>query len=213
MKEADLKVVAEMQLARFAQKTHGLKMTEMHLAVLGLLEQTDNYTLLALMDDMADELGRSGVRALGRNPLNLSKRQAMLLLGDLRRWFATGYCNDVVENCNKVCELQRRVAALEAENSSLKARLNNGWSDRVTYENMVEQIAACEDASERDDARKLVETMLKKDMARKFREDIRRKVQELNGEEAVKAGQTFNNYGTYNEIQSGGTNITNNKEK
>lgn len=186
MKEVDFKVVAEMQLARFSQKTHGLKMTEMHLVVLGLLEQTDNYTLLTLMDDMADDLGRGGVRALGKNPQNLSKRQAMLLLGDLRRWFVTGYCNDVVDNCNKICELQRRLATLEAENAAMKARLNDGWSDRVTYDNMVEQIAACEDASERDDARKLVEPMLKKDMMRKFREDIRRKVQELNGEDGVK---------------------------
>lgn len=186
MKEVDLKVVAEMQLARFSQKTHGLKMTEMHLVVLGLLEQTDNYTLLTLMDDMADDLGKGGVRALGKNPQNLSKRQAMLLLGDLRRWFVTGYCNDVVDNCNKICELQRRLTTLEAENTAMKARLNDGWSDRVTYDNMVEQIAACEDASERDDARKLVEPMLKKDMMRKFREDIRRKVQELNSEDGVK---------------------------
>ena len=65
MKESDEKVAAEMQLARFAQKTHGLKMTEMHLRVLSLAEQTDKYFLLVLMDDMMDDLQRNGVRARG----------------------------------------------------------------------------------------------------------------------------------------------------
>ena len=59
----------------------------------------------------------------------------------------------------------------------------------------------------RDDARKLIEPMLKRDTARRFREDIRRKVMETQGDK----GQTFNNFGTFNEIHSGGTNITNYK--
>ena len=187
MKETDSKVVAEMQLTRFAQKTNGLRMTEMHLRVLDFYETTDKYVLLDLIDDMLDELGRNGVRALGRNVQSLSKRQATSLLIDLRRWYITSYCNDVVENCTKLRELQRRVDAVETENATLKARLNDGWSDRVTYENMVDQIAACEDTSERDEARKLVEPMLKRDMVRKFREDIRQKVQEMHPH-----GNTFN---------------------
>jgi len=73
-----------------------------------------------------------------------------------------------------------RIDVLEAENAELKAKLNDGWRDRVTYDNTVEQIAACEDAKERDEARKLIEPMLKKEMATKFRKDIRRKVKELN---------------------------------
>ncbi len=171
-----------MRLEKFAQKTHGLRMDEMRLRVLGYWEQVDKYALLGMLDDMIGELGRNGVKALGQNERNLSKRQAMLILADLRRWWVTNWCHDVVENCGKVSELRRRVAALEAENESLKERLNDGWTGRVTYENMVEQIAACEDASERDDARKLVEPMLKRDMARKFREDIRRKVLEAQGD-------------------------------
>ncbi len=208
MKESDEKVAAEMQLARFAQKTHGLKMTEMHLRVLSLAEQTDKYFLLVLMDDMMDDLQRNGVRALGQNVQKLSKREALLVLSDLKRWWATEYCQNVVENCVRVVELQRRVAALEAENEGLRTQVNDGWTNRVTYENMVEKIAGYEDASERDNARNLIEPMLKRDMARKFREDIRRKMKEMYGDDGDGA-RTFNNYGTYNEVQRGGKSIVN----
>ena len=180
-----MKVAAEMQLGRFALKTHGLRMTEMRLRVLGFLEQADKFALLGMLDDMMDDLGRNGVRALGQNVQGLSKRQAMLLLTDLRRWWVVNWCCDAVENCDKIRDLQRRLASVEAENAAMKARLNDGWTGRVTYESMVEQIAACEDASERDEARKLIEPMLKRETARKFREDIKQKVKELNGEEGV----------------------------
>ena len=201
------RIAAEMQLARFAQKTQGLMTTETHLKVLSFFDQTDKYTLLGLIDNMVDDLARNGLRALGQNVQNLSKRQALLLLGDLRRWFIINYCNDVVENCDKLCECQRRAAMLEAENIAMKSRLNDGWSDRVTFENVVEQIAACEDTKERDEARKIFEPMLKREMARKLRAEIKRKVNESNISEG---SRTFNNYGTYNEVQAGGTNITNN---
>jgi hypothetical protein len=185
MKEAEMRVAAEMQLGRFALKTHGLRMTEMRLRVLGFLEQADKFALLGMLDDMMDDLGRNGVRALGQNVQSLSKRQAMLLLTDLRRWWVVNWCCDAVENCDRIRDLQRRLASVEAENAAMKARLNDGWTGRVTYESMVEQIAACEDASERDEARKLIEPMLKRETARKFREDIKQKVKELNGEEGV----------------------------
>ena len=180
-----MKVAAEMQLGRFALKTHGLRMTEMRLRVLGFLEQADKFALLGMLDDMMDDLGRNGVKALGQNVQGLSKRQAMLLLTDLRRWWVVNWCCDAVENCDRIRDLQRRLASVEAENAAMKARLNDGWTGRVTYESMVEQIAACEDASERDEARKLIEPMLKRETARKFREDIKQKVKELNGEEGV----------------------------
>ena len=180
-----MRVAAEMQLGRFALKTHGLRMTEMRLRVLGFLEQADKFALLGMLDDMMDDLGRNGVRALGQNVQGLSKRQAMLLLTDLRRWWVVNWCCDAVENCDRIRDLQRRLASVEAENAAMKARLNDGWTGRVTYESMVEQIAAFEDASERDEARKLIEPMLKRETARKFREDIKQKVKELNGEEGV----------------------------
>ena len=182
MKEADFKGVADMQLARFVKRTNGLRMTEMRVVVLGFMEVADKFVLLDLIDDIIDELGRGGRAALGPHAQGLSKRQALLLLGDLRRWFVVHYCYDAVECCNRMRELSRRVAVLEAE----KARMNDGWSDRVTYENMVEKIAAYEDASERDNARNLIEPMLKRDMARRFREDIKAKMKELNGDEGGK---------------------------
>ena len=97
-----------------------------------------------------------------------------------------------------------RLETLEAENTELRAKLNDGWYDRVTFENVVEQIAACEDAKERDEARKIFEPMLKKEMARKLRAEIKRKVKELNDGDG---SRPFNNYGTYTEVQSGGVNI------
>ena len=97
-----------------------------------------------------------------------------------------------------------RLETLEAENTELRAKLNDGWYDRVTFENVVEQIAACEDAKERDEARKIFEPMLKKEMARKLRAEIKRKVKELNDGDGIR---TFNNYRTYTEVQSGGVNI------
>ena len=144
MKEAEMKVAAEMQLGRFALKTHGLRMTEMRLRVLGFLEQADKFALLGMLDDMMDDLGRNGVRALGQNVQGLSKRQAMLLLTDLRRWWVVNWCCDAVENCDRIRDLQRRLTSVEAENAAMKARLNDGWTGRVTYESMVEQIVAWE---------------------------------------------------------------------
>ena len=183
MKETDSKVVAEMQLARFVQKTHGLKLSEMYVRTQMLLEQTDQFTLLRLIDDMMDDLQRNGVRALGANSLNLSKREALARLGNLRLWWVMNHCRDLVDACDKVSELLQRVAVLEAENEAQKAQLNDGWTNRVTYENVVEKIASYEDVAARDRARNMIEPMLKRDMVRKFREDVKRKVQEQNVQE------------------------------
>ena len=190
MKQSDERLAAEMQLPRFAHKTNGLQMNDMRLRVLSLMDLADRYTLLGLMDDMMDELAHSGVRALGPNVQNLTKRQAMLLLADLRRWLVTMYCNDAAATCDRLSDMRRRVKALEAENTALREQLNDGWTGRVTYDAMVEQIAACEDTRERDDARKLIEPMLKRDMARRFREDIRLKVQQTHTDDIRERNQT-----------------------
>lgn len=75
-------------------------------------------------------------------------------------------------------QLQSKVKMMEKEIEQLKK--GDEWSSRVTYEGVVEQIAACEDAKERDEARKLIEPLLKREMAAKFRKDIRRRAKELN---------------------------------
>ena len=120
-------------------------------------------------------------------------------------------------------QLRQRVAELEDENARLteaaeQQKKCDEWASRVTYEGVVEQIAACEDAKERDEARKLIEPLLKRSQAAKFRKDIKKKVKELNedsstGSEQGNGGSTFNNYGTYNEVQAGGININNKKEE
>ena len=83
--------------------------------------------------------------------------------------------------------LRQRVAALESENAALTDTLEqwkNGdeWSNRVTYDNVVDQIASLEDASKRDDARRMFEALLKKSQVTQFRKDIKHRVKELNEE-------------------------------
>jgi hypothetical protein len=88
---------------------------------------------------------------------------------------------------DEIEQLRQRVAALESENEALTETMEqwkkgDEWSNRVTYENMVEQIAACEDPKERDEARKLIEPLLKKGQVTQFRRDIKRRAKELNEE-------------------------------
>ena len=84
-------------------------------------------------------------------------------------------------------QLRQRVAALESENAALTETLeqwkhNDEWSNRVTYDNVVDQIASLEDASKRDDARRMFEALLKKSQVTQFRRDIKKRVKELNEE-------------------------------
>ena len=82
-------------------------------------------------------------------------------------------------------QLRQRVAALESENAALTDTINqwksnDEWSNRVTYDNVVDQIASLEDASKRDDARRMFEPLLKKGQVSQLRKDIKRRVKELN---------------------------------
>ena len=82
-------------------------------------------------------------------------------------------------------QLKERVAALEAENAVLTDTLeqwksNDEWSNRVTYDSVIDQIASLEDASKRDDARRMFESLLKKSQVTQFRRDIKKRVKELN---------------------------------
>ena len=108
----------------------------------------------------------------------------------------------------RVAEQDRTIAKLEEALEQQKK--GDEWASRVTYEGVVEQIAACEDAKERDEARKLIEPLLKRGQVTQFRKDIKQRVKELNEEGA--GGVNFNNYGTYTEVHAGGININNKKD-
>ena len=82
-------------------------------------------------------------------------------------------------------QLRQRVAAQESEIAALTETIEqwkkgDEWSNRVTYDNVVDQIASLEDASKRDDARRMFEPLLKKSQVTQFRKDIKRRVKELN---------------------------------
>ena len=84
-------------------------------------------------------------------------------------------------------QLKQRVEALESENAALTETVEqwkkgDEWANRVTYENVVEQIASLEDTSKRDDARRMFEPLLKKSQVTQFRKDIKHRVKELNEE-------------------------------
>lgn len=97
------------------------------------------------------------------------------------------YLSTIQEVLQENEQLKQRLEALTSENAALTETLEqwkkgDEWSIRVTYENVVEQIAACEDPKERDEARKLIEPLLKKGQVTQFRRDIKKRVKELNDE-------------------------------
>jgi len=73
----------------------------------------------------------------------------------------------LIVNCDEMAarleQSELRIKELEQENERLlcEQQKNDLWSSRVTYENVVELIASYEDASQRDEARKLIEPLLK----------------------------------------------------
>ena len=110
--------------------------------------------------------------------------QPLQAMKDLTAQWA-GYFNGIQQVLEENKRLQQRVAALENENAALTETLeqwknNDEWSNRVTYDNVVDQIASLEDASKRDDARRMFEPLLKKTQAAQLRRDIKRRVKELN---------------------------------
>lgn len=84
-------------------------------------------------------------------------------------------------------QLRQRVESLESENAALTETVEqwkkgDEWANRVTYDNVVDQIASLEDTSKRDDARRMFEPLLKKSQVTQFRKDIKHRVKELNEE-------------------------------
>ena len=95
------------------------------------------------------------------------------------------YFNRMLQIQTENEQLKQRVAALESENAALRDTVEqwkkgDEWSNRVTYDNVVDQIASLEDTSKRDDARRMFEALLKKSQVTQFRKDIKRRVKELN---------------------------------
>ena len=189
-------------LQSFANTT-GLKIDEMHLAIETSMRVTDKYLILENIDQMIEQARnvQNATLQLVYGP-PIDKEDAEMKLDDLRRWFITQFCYDVMENCDKVMELRRALAEKDGEikrhqedmrkmkqewetekeqMAEEREAMNkkDEWAKRVTFEAVVEQIAACEDAKERDEARKLIEPLLKRDMVARFRREIRNKVKEL----------------------------------
>lgn len=107
-------------------------------------------------------------------------QEAKAFMAQLMTHFAT-----MQQALEENAQLKQRVASLESENAALTETLeqwknNDEWSNRVTYDNVVDQIASLEDTSKRDDARRMFEPLLKKGQVTQFRRDIKRRVRELN---------------------------------
>ena len=112
--------------------------------------------------------------------------EPLVNLNDLTAYWAN-YFNGMKLVLEENDQLRQRVATLESENEALTDTINqwksnDEWSSRVTYDNVVDQIASLEDASKRDDARRMIEALLKKSQVTQFRKDIKHRVKELNEE-------------------------------
>ena len=201
----DLKVGEACTLSSFATLT-GLKIDAMHLAVQMGLRKHDKYAILENIDQMSEEAKKNSYgRIQVLSGPHIEAAEAEMKLEDLRRWFVTQFLHNNFENCDKVMEMRRALAEKEeelkqkdeemkkmqqeweVEKKKIAADVDemnkkDEWSKRVTYEGVVEQIAACEDPSKRDDARRLVEPLLSKSQVTQFRRDIKRRVKELNEE-------------------------------
>lgn len=209
IKYEDIKLGESCSLNSFANYT-GLKIDEMHLAVEVCMRNTDKYAILENIDQMIEETKKNPHGKLqsyfsNRQPLEMYEVE--LKLDDLRRWLITAHCYDVMENCNKVMELRRALAEKEEEMKQQKDEMKkerqewetekeriraemeakskeDEWASRVTYDNVVDQIASLEDASKRDDARRVFEPLLKKNQVTQLRRDIKRRAKEMNEEGA-----------------------------
>ena len=99
----------------------------------------------------------------------------------------TNYFSGVQQVMAENEQLRQRVAEQDGTIAKLEEALEqqkkgDEWASRVTYDNVVDQIASLEDTSKRDDARRMFEPLLKRSQATQFRKDIKRRVKELNEE-------------------------------
>ena len=99
---------------------------------------------------------------------------------------------------------------LRKKNKELEELLANSvprdfFNSNVTYEYVVEGLAACE-SNQRSTIRLFFETYIPGNKHRRFRADINKKVKELEAAEKAESN-TFNNYGT--DVADGGTQVNN----
>lgn len=139
------------------------------------------------------------------NIINLEGEDSLYLAKQVLQ----GFQNLLVNYDDMAARLEQselRIKELEQERERLlkEQQKNDPWSSRVTYENVVELIASYEDASQRDESRKVFEPLLKKEQVRQLRRDIRLKVKELESADGIEP-RTLNNYGTV--VQAGGINV------
>lgn len=110
--------------------------------------------------------------SMGEDPLKSVRQFAENVLS------LTVRCEEMAARLEQ-CEQRNRELEQENERLLVEQQKNGSWASRVTYENVVELIASYEDASQRDEARKLIEPLLKKEQVRQLRRDIRLKMKEL----------------------------------
>ena len=124
----------------------------------------------------------------------------------------TGLASTLSNCCDLAAKLEAENEMLTKRNAELEELLANSiprdfFNSNVTYENVVEGLAACE-SNQRSTIRLFFETYIPGNKHRQFRANINRKVKELDAAEKAESN-TFNNYGTY--VADGGTQVNNPK--
>ena len=80
----------------------------------------------------------------------------------------------------KIDEQQETIDRLQDELE--QSRTGDEWAQRVTFDNVVDEIASNEDAAQRDQYRRFIETMLPQKLVKLLRKAIKKRVKELNEE-------------------------------
>lgn len=117
----------------------------------------------------------------------------------------------VLKDCYGLAEdLEAENEMLKQRNTELEEQLANSiprdfFNSNVTYENVIEGLAACE-SNQRSTIRLFFETYLPGNKHRRFRADINKKVKEQEAADKAESS-TFNNYGTY--VADGGQQVNN----
>ena len=80
----------------------------------------------------------------------------------------------------KIDEQQERIDGLQEELEQSKKV--DDWGQRLTFDAVVEEIASNEDAAQRDQYRRFIETMLPQKLVKLLRKAIKKRVKEINEE-------------------------------